>query len=224
MKALFFTIYILCTLSVEVSTLVCKSCFAIKKECDEMQNVNCTAKENVCYDMSVEMKNMKGEEFQSVMKGCGMGNICKPAQSIIIHGVQTITAVKCCKTNLCNSASFLVSVPKSTFNGMKCYSCTDKSSKVCQSVKTTVECSGDQTVCFKLTEEIDKDGNKKPYITKGCASKGVCKGFLFSTSKGITVIDNVHCCEGSLCNNGDCFSYNWILLAVASILLLKPSF
>ncbi|XP_043090229.1 lymphocyte antigen 6 family member M6 [Puntigrus tetrazona] len=112
----------------------------------------------------------------TVFKSCFLSNGC-PSGSINFG--TTKLSLYCCDTDLCNAQN--VSEPSNnTSNGMACYYCDG------QSCSNTMSCSGTEDRCFYITET---------YALKGCVSKSMC-----TTTTFLSLISNITCCEGNLCN------------------------
>ncbi|XP_056301848.1 urokinase plasminogen activator surface receptor-like [Danio aesculapii] len=110
-----------------------------------------------------------------------------------------MTFSACCDTDLCNAEN--TPDPRTiAANGLKCYSCDEKS---CTNI---VNCTGSEDHCKTITQRNAKGVSGEPMVQKGCASKSICDASLATSVQGIS------CCSGNLCNEAKSVTKSFLIL------------
>ncbi|XP_065100322.1 uncharacterized protein [Paramisgurnus dabryanus] len=132
-----------------------------------------------------------GTEVIKKSKGCTVNENCVSG-SVNNGDFRTVTSIKCCNTDLCNSKD--APVPSNSPNGKQCYYCD------AQGCFNKLNCLGDEDYCFNLTETGES------VTVKGCGSKSFCDAAQEKNHK------NFSCCQGNLCNGAKSVTQNLLFL------------
>ncbi|XP_053307872.1 urokinase plasminogen activator surface receptor-like [Spea bombifrons] len=184
---------------VPVAALDCLTCVGDNSSCalQNLTSIKCTGVQDRC--MTITTVYVKETSSNSVIKGCGTGNLCDRKLEYNTGNGLLYTGVSCCGKNNCNNRTQTVSVdPKP--NGLECYACNETGKGECRTNITTVKCTGDMMMCMDVT-----GFPRANTLMRGCCSKDVCLGL--SASLAIQASQKLFCCSGNLCNNGDIASY-----------------
>ncbi|KAM9299462.1 urokinase plasminogen activator surface receptor-like [Gastrophryne carolinensis] len=183
---------------VPVAALRCQACDGNSSFCSrsDLSSIQCAGVQDRCMTITTLFDNVT--TFDTVIKGCGTGNLCGRRLQYNAGGVNVYTEVSCCGKNNCNQGLTLA-VPDKTPNGLQCQACNETGKGECKTPITT-SCTGNMTMC------VDVVGFPRlNTIMRGCVSPDVCFGL--SASMSIQASQKLYCCNNSLCNNGVVASY-----------------
>ncbi|XP_043090146.1 urokinase plasminogen activator surface receptor-like [Puntigrus tetrazona] len=192
------SVFLLFVLFASGRSLNCYQCAGLSGTCSQ---TTCSTGVTSCFVGSLAI----GSNPAITVQKCGLATGCP--SGTINFGIGKISGA-CCNTDLCNTQ--ITQGTNVAPNGKSCYYCDG------QNCTNTVNCSGTEDNCFKATAVYSGQNQ----TVKGCMSKAVCD----FTSTLDSVVANVSCCSGNLCNGVESVSQSFLFLfcsLLSSILLYQ---
>ncbi|XP_026091048.1 phospholipase A2 inhibitor and Ly6/PLAUR domain-containing protein-like [Carassius auratus] len=167
--------------------------------CADKKEITCEGESSKC--MSLTAVTPIGSTSHTLkVKGCALPNNC---QTMSYNFGSAKMSSFCFDTDLCNDQDSSDSIS----NGMKCYSCDEKS------CSNTVSCSGSEDRCITATGSF---GGPSVGV-KGCVSKAIC-----NATTSVPNVQSISCCSGNLFNSAQSVTQSFLFLccSLLSFILL----
>ncbi|XP_052392976.1 urokinase plasminogen activator surface receptor isoform X14 [Carassius gibelio] len=192
------SVFLLFVLFTAGHSFSCYECVSMTGSCSDQKVKTCPSGFSKCTSLTtVTQVGGINQKLKDCTPDCVNGSM-----NLGIVGTSSV----CCNTDLCNVKD-APDPGSNSPNGMKCYSCDEKT---CSNI---LSCSGSEDRCITATESIEGQS----VVVKGCVSKALC-----DTRRSVRDVRSISCCEGNLCNsaNGVSQSFLFLCCSLLSFILL----
>ncbi|XP_073457880.1 phospholipase A2 inhibitor and Ly6/PLAUR domain-containing protein-like isoform X1 [Aquarana catesbeiana] len=177
-------------------SLFCTQCVSSSDSCSG-PNITCPSG-SVCGAVYTESWSQDSIVSKSYMLSCTREDKCNTSGSFSLHNNARVKLGRsCCRTDRCTPP--LPSLPENSpqSNGLTCQSCMSTDSTWCDG-SDTMECLGDENMCFRQTSIVSAGSTKNSTAIRGCATKSICDfGNHSSSSQGVKTVSEFACTNGS---------------------------
>ncbi|MEE6524896.1 hypothetical protein FKM82_024614, partial [Ascaphus truei] len=133
---------------IPVASLYCLTCEGDPASCalQNLTSLQCAGVQERC--MTITTANTTDSRTDTVIKGCGTGNLCD-LRLEYNNGKETLyTGVSCCGKDNCNNGTTTVTVNEDP-NGLQCYACKDMGDCLVNNA-SKIQCTGGMNRCMDV--------------------------------------------------------------------------